>query len=57
MESIAKIAAELHDSADQDLVVGIADANTGRTDDLFNVALSGLDLVQLRQTIGAGPSA
>jgi hypothetical protein len=52
VESVAQFLGTLHRESGLDFVIGIADAETGITDDLFTVSTDSPDLGKLRAIIG-----
>jgi hypothetical protein len=46
----------LSEESEREFVIGISDAKTGISDDLFTVTSGPLDIEQLRSIIGVGPA-
>ncbi|RST46245.1 hypothetical protein EJI01_28460 [Variovorax sp. MHTC-1] len=55
VEQIAQFAGGLHSYFGRVFIIGLADAKTGITEDLFDVDSDAPDLVLLRQVIGVDP--
>jgi hypothetical protein len=54
IESIAQFLGTLHRECGRDFIIGMADAETGITEDLFHVSTDSPDVGQLRTIIGVG---
>ena len=52
VEAVAQFLGTLHRECGRDFIIGIADGETGITDDLFNVSTDSPDLGKLRAIIG-----
>jgi hypothetical protein len=54
VETVAQFLGELHGEFGRDFVIGIADAETGITEDLFDVSTISPDVGRLRSILGIG---
>ena len=54
VEAIARFLGTLHHECGRDFIIGIADAKTGITEDLFEVSTDSPELGRLRAIIGVG---
>jgi hypothetical protein len=54
VETVAQFLGELHGEFGRDFVIGIADAETGITEDLFDVSTISPDMGRLRLLLGVG---
>jgi hypothetical protein len=54
VEAVAQFLGALHRECGRDFIIGIADAQTGVTEDLFVVSTDSPDLGRLRAVIGVG---
>ena len=54
VEAVAQFLETLHRECGRDFIIGIADARTGITEDLFDVSTDSPDLSKLRAIIGVG---
>jgi hypothetical protein len=54
VEAVAQFLGVLHRDCGRDFIIGIADAETGVTEDLFDVSTDSPDLGRLRAIIGVG---
>ena len=57
VEAIAEFLATLHREFGRDFIIGLADTQTGITEDLFDVSTDSPDLGKLRSIIGVGDTA
>jgi hypothetical protein len=54
IEAIALFLGRLHRECGRDFIIGIADNETGITDDLYDVSTDSPDLGRLRAVVGVG---